>query len=174
MSFLTQLLNYPNAVLAWITANIFFLKSISVVISAIFIWGIIYCIVKSKYIDLYIERWMDILNLKTLPKRRASKIWQQIQRRLKTEKPNNWKLAILQSDRIFDEILKLSGAFGESMEERLQNVVPNQIPHLDEVIKAHKIARQIMQDPDFPIDLTLAKETVKIYEKLFQEYDIVD
>lgn len=172
-SIIDQLLNYPHQVLDFIQANLIWLQLVSAIISALFVWGLVYCIIKSGFHTYQLERWMDILNLKTLPKRRAIIAWRQIQRRLKKGGQTNYKLAILEADKIFDEILKLSGFTGESMNERVRKAEEGEIPNIEKLVQAHRTARKILLDPEFNVDLTLAKETIKIYQDLFYEFGLV-
>lgn len=161
-------------ILDFIYNNIFWFHLGSLFVSALFIAGIIYSIIKSPYINIKIEGYMDILGMKTLSRRRARQAWQQILLRTQKGTSSNLKAAILEADRIFDEILKLSGFYGESMDERLKKASMEQIPNLEDIKDSHRIAVRIGSDPDFTIDRKTVIETLKPYEKLFAEFGIVD
>ena len=168
-----KIILYPKEVLYFIEANLIWFQLGSAIISSLFLWGLVYCIIKSGFHTYQLERWMDILNLKTLPKRRAIIAWRQIQRRLKKGGQTNYKLAILEADKIFDEILKLSGFTGDSVDERVRQAEEGEIPNIEKLVQAHRTARKILLDPEFAVDLTLAKETIKIYQDLFYEFGLV-
>lgn len=161
-------------ILDFIYNNIFWFHLGSLFVSALFIAGIIYSIIKSPYINIKIEQYINTLGMKTLSRRRARQAWQQILLRTRKGTSSNFKAAILEADKIFDEILKLSGFYGESMDERLKKASVEQIPNFEDIKDSHRIAVKIGNDPDFTIDHKTAIETLKSYEKLFAEFGIVD
>lgn len=149
-------------------------KFASALLSALFLWGIVYSVRKSRLFTQQTDQLLDAFNVKTLPKRRALLAWKQVVRRMHAGGINNWKLAIIEADRIFDEILKLSGFSGETMDDRLKQAEGGQIANLEKLIQSHRIAKRITQDPEFAVDEGLARETLKNYELLFREFGLVD
>src|SRR3989344_268431 len=145
-------MSYFKAFFDFISDNIFWFHLGSLFFSGLFIAGTIYSIIKSPYITIKIEGWMDTLGMKTLSRRRARIAWKQILLRVQKGTPFNLKNAILEADRIFDEILKLSGFYGETMDSRLKQATVEQISNLEEIKEAHRMAVRIANDPDFTID----------------------
>lgn len=174
METLLKIIHWPTDFLDFVFRNIFWFKLISNILSTLFLIGIAYCIWGSQLLTLQVERWIDILNIKTLSKRRAIRGWRQIKKRLKSDNETNFKLAILEADRIFDEILKLSGLTGETMDERLKRANEEQVANLEQLKQVHRVASRISSDPDFKVGSKLAHEVIKIYEELFGEYGLVD
>ena len=173
MEVLNQILSYFSSILNFIYNNIFWFHLSSLFISSLFIVGIIYSIIKSPYINMKIEGYMDTLGVKTLSRRKARQAWQQILARIAKGTPANLKAAILEADRILDEILKLSGFYGETMDDRLKQATEKHIANLEDIKEVHRIASRIARDPDFTIDRKTAIETLKIYQQLFEEFGIV-
>ena len=166
--------DYLKVILDFIYNNIFWFHLSSLFVSALFISGVIYSIIKSPYINIKIEQWTDTLGVKTLPRRRARQAWQQILARVAKGTPANLKAAILEADKIFDEILKLSGFYGETMNDRLKQASAEQVSNLNEIKDAHQLAIRIANDPNFKIERKEVIETLKIYEELFEEFGIID
>ena len=174
MEVLLRVWSYPKAILDFVYNNIFWFHLSSLIFSALFIAGTIYSIVKSPYINIKIEGYIDAFGIKTLSRRRARRVWRRVLERVNKGTATNFKLAILEADRLLDEILKLSGFYGETMDDRLKQATEKQIANLDDIKEAHHLATRIANDPDWTMDRKTAIETLKVYEKLFEEFGIVD
>ena len=99
--------------LAWI-------QLVSLIVSALLLGGIVYTIVKTHLVESNVERFIDVLGVSDVAKRRTVKAWQQIQKRLRTGDEANLKLAIIEADKILDEIIKLSGYRGRNDERPIE------------------------------------------------------
>ena len=145
----------------------------AILLSILFIWGIIYIIDKTKYFELKKEQFLDILGKGHVSKRRSLKGWKQILERLKSSEQNNWKLAILEADHILNEILKRSGYLGGRMEDKLDLITSAQLANVEDVWRAHGIRDKISKDPTFAITRQEAVETVAVYRRSFIELNLI-
>ena len=92
--------------------------------------------------------------------------WEQINAKLSSVNPNDWKIAVIDADKMMDEALKNFGAFGDSLGERLKSIVPGDVDgRLDEIWEAHKTRNRIVHDPSFELTNEEARKTVKILEE---------
>lgn len=149
------------------------LQLISLLISALLVWGLIYIITKTNYFEMKREHFLDIMGEDLVSKRRKLKAWEQIKKRLLSENQNDWKLAILEADMIMNEILKMSGYLGNKLEEKLEIITPAQLSNVDEIKNAHKIGDKIAADPSFEITQKEAREIIDIYKKSFIEFGLL-
>lgn len=117
---------------------------------------------------------MDVFGAGNLPRRRAVRAWLQIKKRLKIGDEANLKSAIIEADKILDELLKISGYQGKNMDERLEQVGPAQLSNINDVWSAHKIRNRITQEPDFHITKQETELIINIYKKSFQEFGLID
>ncbi len=97
-----------------------------------------------------------------------------IKKHITSNNPNDWKLAIIEADIILDETLKKAGYAGASLGERLRSISPTQLQHLDDAWQAHKVRNQIAHGgADFILTHRLAEGTIKQYQRVFTELDVV-
>lgn len=154
--------------------NLTTFQIISVFLSGLLLAGIIYILAKSRILGLTMEKYMDILGAAKLPKRRIVKGWKQVSRRLKKMDEAQYKLAIIEADKMLDEILKISGYIGETMADRLKQLTPAQLSNLEEIWQVHKIRNQIVHEPDFKLNQAEAAYAISIYEKALKEFGLLD
>lgn len=167
------LLGVRNYFAPFFEKNLVWLEIFSVILSALFLGGIIYVIFKTNYLEIKKEQLLDILGQGYVSKRRSLKGWRQIQARLQASEQNQWKLAILEADHMLNEILKMSGYLGKDLEDKLELITPAQLSNVEEVQKAHQVRGKIAQDPAFAISREEALEVIEVYKKSFVELNLI-
>lgn len=166
MEIITGFINYISEKLIWFQLVSFF-------ISGILLGFIIYYLLKINFLKENVEYFFDVLGAKDIPRRRTLKAWKQIQKRLKMRETNQLKLAILEADRILNEILKMAGYQGKTIDERLQQITSAQLSNIEEIKQARKIRSRIANEPDFIITPNEAEIAIDIYRKAFQELNLI-
>ncbi|MBU2025201.1 MAG: hypothetical protein ABIC19_04010 [Patescibacteria group bacterium] len=84
-----------------------------------------------------------------------------VEAKLNSVNPNDWKIAVIEADKALDEALKNSGAAGESMGDRLKNVVSQDVGgDLDSVWEAHKVRNNIVHDANYQLSSEMARKAV--------------
>lgn len=152
--------------------NLWWLRILSVVISILLFVGIIYILIRVNYLNIKAEEFINILGAAKLPKRRALRGWKQIQLRLASQDSQQWKIAILEADKILDEILKMSGYLG-SIDNKLALITSAQLSNIEEIKTVHRIREQIGQDPTYEISQESAAQALEIYKKAFIELNLI-
>lgn len=147
---------------------------LAILLSGALLWGCIYSIVRSGYLTSRKEYYMDYLGVGDIGRWRRLRAWNQIVERSKSPKMENWKLAIMEADKITDEIIKSAGFRAETMDERMDQVGPEVIPNIEELREIHKIRHKIAREPDFKITREETIEILKTYKKTFQEMGLLD
>jgi len=163
-----------SPIINFIIENLLLLQIISLIISSILLFLSIYFIVKSGIIGRDIEHFLGVLTAKDIGKRRSLKSWKQIQKRLRTGEADQLKLAVFESDRILNEILRMAGYPGKSIEECLGQISPEQISNIEELRQAHKLKNRLVSEPDFSITKSEAGIIIDIYKKAFQELNLIE
>lgn len=93
---------------------------------------------------------------------------------ISSEKPGDWKLAIIEADIILDEGLKKAGYVGNSLGERLRTISPTQMQTLDDAWEAHKVRNKVAHGgEDFVLTKRLAEDTIKQYRRVFEELGLL-
>lgn len=152
--------------------NLWWLRILSVLLSGLFLWGIIHIVAKTNYLAIKAEQYINILGAGHLPRYRAVRGWRQILKRLASKDPQQWKIAVLEADKILDEILKMSGYLG-SMDEKLDLLTSAQLSNIKEIKTAHKIRNLISVDPVFEFSQESAARALEIYKKAFIELNLI-
>ncbi|KKR88926.1 MAG: hypothetical protein UU85_C0001G0117 [Candidatus Wolfebacteria bacterium GW2011_GWA2_42_10] len=158
----------------WIKENLLLLEIVSLIISGILLWLTVFLILKTQFIREKTHYFFDVIGEKNLTRRRSLKAWKQIQKRLEANDESNLKLAIIEADKILDEILKMSGYRGDTMADRLKQINPSQLSNIEEIWQAHKIRNRIVHEPDFHIPRGEAWMVVEIYKKALQQFGLID
>lgn len=167
-------LNFREEAGRIISSNLLLFQLGSVIISGILIWGTIYAIVRSKWINRKTELWMDYLGVGDVGKRRQLRAWKQIVRKMRSDDINNWKTAIIDADKILDDIVKSSGYRADTADERIKQLAPEALSNSEQVKEAHRVRNRAAQEPDFMITKEETLATLKIYKKSFQEFGLLD
>jgi hypothetical protein len=98
-----------------------------------------------------------------LDKQGVKRRWEEIESMLKKHGEMTDKVAILEADKLLDQVLKAMTMPGQTMGERLK-VAAYKYPKLDKVWWAHKIRNQLVHEASFGISHRTAKAAVKAYE----------
>lgn len=97
--------------------------------------------------------------------------WQVVLDHVNSESPAEWKLAILEADNIFGEVLEDQGYVGETVAEKLKAMSRTRITSYNEIWEAHKLRNKIAHGETLGEELTkkIARDTVATFENTFRE-----
>jgi hypothetical protein len=163
-----------NALEAFLGPMLPVIKIFSILVSGILIYGIIYTTLKSNWLTHKSDEWADIIGKGKLSKRRIVRGWKQILAGINSPDRKNWKLAVLESDKILIEMLNLSGYKGSNPDNKLKQVRPEVFPNLEELRYAHKVSDRILREPDFSVSHEEAVKLIRAYATAFREFDLID
>jgi len=160
----------PAAVAAQWQQTVFPLKIISAIISILLMIAIVTMILRlKKNIKAALEAVSQDVETFVQKKEVASKKWQEILNKLETEDESNHKMAVIEADKVFDELLKEAGYPGEDMGTRLKQITKDQLSNIDEVWQAHKVRNRIAHEPYYQLNKRDAKRAVEIYKKATED-----
>ena len=95
--------------------------------------------------------------------------WDEIEKHINSTREAEWKFAVIEADKLVDELLKGSGFQGDTMGDRLMNIQPGQLTTLQSLWEAHKIRNRFVHDVNYFLRYTEAKIAVGLYEKTLRE-----
>lgn len=95
--------------------------------------------------------------------------WDEIERHINSTREAEWKFAVIEADKLVDELLKGAGFPGDTMGDRLMNIQPGQLITLQNLWEAHKIRNRLVHDTNYFLRYTEAKRAVGLYEKTLKE-----
>jgi len=106
-----------------------------------------------------VEEMSDIVQLSEVYKKIAS------------ESPSDWKIAVIEADKVLDKALEAKGYTGESLGDRLKQLTPSDIPGIyEEVWEAHKIRNRIVHEPDFEISQNETRNVVGVFRRAIKKF----
>ncbi len=121
-----------------------------------------------------IDHMIDVVGSKNISRRNQLNIWKRIKRRLASGTPSDLRLAVVDADRVLDEILKVSHFPGTTMDERLASITEAQLPNIKEVLEVHRLRHRIGKDPGIILTQEEAENAVNIYKKVFVDFGLLD
>lgn len=146
-------------------------------ISFVFIAMIIYSYLKvGEYATLGQQR-LDLMRAAWLeahaPKSDSNR-WAEVLRHVASDRPNDWKLAIIEADIMLGEALKERGYAGASIGDALKGIAPVQLQSLQDAWDAHRIRNRIAHEgSDFVLTQGMAREATVKYERALKELSYI-
>jgi hypothetical protein len=89
--------------------------------------------------------------------------WGEVQRHVQSDREREWKFAIIEADKLVDDILKEIGVSGDTLGEKLMNITSSQLSTLDDLWEAHKVRNKLAHDSSFFIRDTEARRVIGLY-----------
>lgn len=145
-------------------------------LSVLFFAGIVYVVGKTNEVNRNIaaqKKNADVRFNATIDKKK-SKRFEVVEKHMESSNPAEWRLAIIEADALLEEMVKKMGYEGTTLGEMLKNIEASDFTTLNEAWEAHKIRNQIAhQGSSFTLTKREAKRVVQLYEKVFEEFDII-
>ena len=150
------------------------IKMISFILSLVF--GILFAIIVMK-INKLNKRKLNILDsILTPPPPSQTGVmarWEEILRHADSPKEFEWKFAVIESDKLADDMLKAAGYQGETMGERLLSIDKSQFENLDGLWEAHKLRNKVVHDTNYFVRYGEARQAIEYYEKALKELGVL-
>lgn len=154
------------------SAIISVLKIVFLIVSILLFIGIIELIIKLNIVSRVKEAGRLLIIPRHIPKK-LSKKWVKIEERLESGEETELKLAVIEADKFFDDVLKKCGYLGKDMGERLKKVSASQISNIDDIWQAHKIRNNVVHDVDYKLTAVDAEKAIKSYRKALEELEVL-
>ncbi|MDP3947136.1 MAG: hypothetical protein Q8Q41_00395 [bacterium] len=158
----------------FLSSNLGALQFASIIVSAALFSGIVYLIAKLNLVGMGVEKLSEIIGKKDLSRRKSVKAWQQVEWRMGVGDEAQVKLAVIEADKILDEILKMAGLTGETMADRLKKLTSAQLSNIESVWQVHKIRNRIVHEPDYHLAHADAVYAINIYRVALKELGLID
>lgn len=95
--------------------------------------------------------------------------WEEITHHAESNKEAEWKFAIIEADKLVDDILRSASYPGDTMGERLMNIGKGQLLSLDGLWEAHKIRNKLAHDTNYFLRYAEARRAIALYEVALKE-----
>lgn len=100
--------------------------------------------------------------------------WQRVLDLISSDRPNDWRVAILEADVILDELVSEKGYMGDNLGEKLKSIDPGDIQTLDAAWEAHKVRNALAHGrTDEVLTKREARRVIELYRRVFDEFDYI-
>ena len=147
-------------------SDVFLFKFIFILIGILCLIGVIYYLITTDWIDLFYGMDMvDYAGFKDYGAKKLQKQWAKIKKQLTKVNEVHYKLAMIESEKFFDNILKRMGYEGETIGDRLSQLTQNEVSNLEELSATLQLCEDIARDPDYRLSQEIAEQKFAILEK---------
>ena len=99
--------------------------------------------------------------------------WRDIMSHMESAHESDWKLAVIEADKLVDDALAHHGYSGDSFGDRLMSIEPGGLVSLDGLWWAHKVRNRLAHEMDYFLRYTEARQAMAYYEQTLQELHLV-
>lgn len=141
----------------------------------LFLHGL-YLIIKLGIVGDKRDKWKEVFSRKAAEVHKGEFVtrWTGIEKRMKTMQEAEYKLAIIEADKLFDDLLRRMMYPGKDMGERMRNLNTDFLPSINRVWESHKIRNYLAHSTDYHLDYSEAERAVNNYKQAFKELQIFD
>lgn len=167
----------PSEIFFWLSSIWSILVVISWIVSALFLFGIIYAYIRAgqlgEVVSEILKRQEEAF-VKVHKKDVKNLRWQDVQTHSAGSNPNDWKLAIIEADILLGELLEKLGYAGNTIGEKLKSVSPNSFQTVNQAWRAHNVRNRIAHEgANFELSKREAAEVITQYKMVFDEFDFI-
>lgn len=99
--------------------------------------------------------------------------WEDVLRLTESDRESDWKLAVIEADKMLDDLLSMLGYQGETMGDKLLSVERGDMLSLEAAWEAHKFRNRIAHESGFQVSQRDARHIMNLYRKVFEEYQFI-
>ena len=93
--------------------------------------------------------------------------WKKIKQRLDSKSETEYKLAIIEADKMLSSALKRMGYAGPTLEESLDKLTSATLPNIEDLYSAHQLRENIVRDQNYAVSFEQAKKILDDFENAF-------
>ena len=146
------------------------IKAVLIFFIAILFLAIIITAIKAhKYITWELREKIRGTDIEPQKPSKLKRKWNALKKQLDSESDSAYKLAMIEADKILDDILNQAGYQGETTNERLVQMDESKLSNIEKVRRAHRLRNEIVHDLEVKVSKTEVKEAIENIEKALQE-----
>jgi len=151
----------------------YFIKDLFLILNAIILAIIVFVFFKIKN---FRPKFSLVRKTKIKPLSKnilLKKQWQEIKKIGESEEPEKIYAAIIEADKLIENILKEEGIEGEHLADRLKKLDSYEIKTLNRLWEAHRFRNNLAHQEAFQPTLSEAKKALKDYEAFLKEIKVI-
>jgi hypothetical protein len=139
------------------------------IFAILFIFGVITFMVYVWSTTIYIKRlfgWdlVEFFTWRPITSRKIEKDWNKIKKRLLTGVEAEFKLAVIEADILFGDVLARLNYEGKTLTEKIEKK-PDSFSDADAIKAADRVYQDLVYDPSYSLEYPQAKEVILVFEK---------
>jgi len=164
---------------AFVAKVFYFLKIILMVYTVILIVAIILVVINARPKKMIKEVQEDIESILAKEGKAAKGFapggdrWTEILKMVEAGEESSWRLAVIEADKFFDEIMRRLGYSGENFGDRLKQMHPTEVSNLNDIWDAHRIRNSLSHDVNFKLSREEARKAVGAYGTAMKDLDVM-
>lgn len=99
--------------------------------------------------------------------------WNNLLKHLDSTHEAQWKVAVIEADKLVDDALAKAGYSGDTFGDRLSNIQPGTLLSLDGIWWAHKVRNRLAHEIDYFLRYTEARQAVGYFEAALSELQLI-
>jgi hypothetical protein len=154
------------------TTPFFVFQLFSFALMVVFFVGIVLLVVKIN--ELGRKARKETLHRRVRVQKIKSTRWDIVETHLASAHPAEWKLAIMEADSMLEELVKKLGYPGSTLGEMMKRIEKSDFTTINDAWEAHKVRNYIAhQGSTFLLTKHQANHTIRLYEKVFKEFEYI-
>ncbi len=148
------------------------LKVLALILSLLFIAGIFWTVFMLRDVNSKESAMYRAIDVEAQEARRRLTNWEVVRMHLDSQNPAEWKIAVLEADRILEGVLIEKGVQGDSLGEQLKGLTRRELLSINDAWEAHKVRNQIAHEgAAFALSHREAERAIALFEKTLHELD---
>ena len=98
--------------------------------------------------------------------------WNEVAELMAVKKEMNYRLAVIEADKLLDHVLRALNFQGETMGDRLK-IASYRFPHLKKVVWAHRVRNQVVHEANHHLRYGETRLVLKLYKKALQSLRVL-
>ncbi|HEX9608733.1 MAG TPA: hypothetical protein VGA06_00800 [Candidatus Paceibacterota bacterium] len=100
--------------------------------------------------------------------------WERVLSLISSDRPSDWRVAILEADVLLDELLISRGYVGDNLGERLKSIGGGDMETLEQAWEAHKARNALAHGrSDEVFTNREARRVIDLFRQVFEEFDYI-
>ena len=99
--------------------------------------------------------------------------WEKVLKEIDSEYPANWNQALIEADKMLEEVVGTLKLPGENLGEKLKQIERSDFLTLDDAWEAHKVRNRIAHEAGYELGQHEARRVIILYERVFREFDFI-
>ena len=167
-----------GAIWDWVSTFWFSIKTtvdiVLTVLTLFIIVGLIYLFIKLRELNSLEYHKYKAIEVKDEAAEKKHGQWQIVQNHMASNRPAEWKLAILEADNMLEELVRKVGYEGETLGERLKSIDVSDFQSIEGAWEAHKVRNRIAHEgASYQLTEREARRVIALYEKVFKEFQYI-